>query len=154
MPKRCCLASELDSHDSLCSCSVAVGLMMKKHLIIETAFELTEQCFDELSLALLSGEPVTLAESSEKLQRAAFELSLHLSRLAVADPNAKVFKERLRLLASGLSSRRESLIRRTVLIDRALNALVPATVRNTYGAKTKTYAAVGTQTGSFKFLAA
>jgi hypothetical protein len=127
---------------------------MTKLLNIEAAFELTEQCFDELSQALLSGEPVTLAESSEKLQRAAFELSSHFGRLSAGDPCAKVFKERLRLLASGLSSRRESLIRRTVLVDRALNALVPSTVRNTYGAKAKTYATVGTQTGSFKFLAA
>ncbi len=129
-------------------------LIMSAQTTIEEAFALTEQCFEELSQALVSGEPTTLAESSAKLQRAALQLSLLLGRLAVADPRAQVFKARLKKLASGLNVRRESLIRRTVLVDRALNALVPATVRTTYGASAKTYAAVGKQTGAFKFLAA
>jgi uncharacterized coiled-coil protein SlyX len=121
---------------------------------IEETFALAEQCFEELSQALLSGEPAALAESSTKLQRAALELSVLVNRMPPKDPLAQAFKARLKKLATGLNVRRESLIRRTVLVDRALNALVPATVKSTYGTSGKTYAAVGKQTGAFKFLAA
>jgi hypothetical protein len=127
---------------------------MNMQATIEDAFTLAEKSFHELSQALVSGEPATLTESSAKLQRAALQLSLLLGKLSPQDPCAQVFKGRLKQLASGLNVRRESLIRRTVLVDRALNALVPSTVRTTYGANTKTYAGVGKQTGAFKFLAA
>ena len=121
---------------------------------IEAAFSAAELCFDALSQALVSGEPVQLSECSAKLQRAALHLSLLLGRLAVTDPRTPFFKARLTQLASGLNVRRESLIRRTVLVDRALNALVPSTVKTTYGASPKAYAAVGKQTGAFTFLIA
>lgn len=127
---------------------------MNTHLQLENAFALAEQCFVELSQALVSGEPATLAESSAKLQRAALELSALLIKISPTDPLAQAFKARLKKLAMGLNVRRESLIRRTVLVDRALNALVPATVKSTYGTSQKTYAAVGKQTGAFKFLTA
>ena len=127
---------------------------MNKHLDLENAFALAEQCFEELSESLVIGEPAVLAESSAKLQRAALELSVLVRRIPPKDPLAQAFKARLKQLALGLSVRRESLIRRTVLVDRALNALVPATVKSTYGASGKTYAAVGKQTGAFKVLAA
>lgn len=123
-------------------------------LKLEEAFAQAEQCFGELSQALVSGEPAALAESSTKLQRAALELSVLLRRLPPADPHVAAFKLRLKQLAAGLNVRRESLIRRTVLVDRALNTLVPATIQSTYGASGKTYAAVGKQTGAFKYLAA
>lgn len=121
---------------------------------IEEAFTLAEKHFAELSQALMSGEPVALSESSAKLQRSALDLSVLMRRLAPSDPRLQVFEARLRQLAVGLTVRRESLIRRTVLVDRALHTLVPATAKSTYGVSTKTYAAVGRQTGAFKFLAA
>ena len=127
---------------------------MNTVLKLEEAFAHAEHCFDELSQALMSGEPTVLAESSAKLQRAALELSLLMRRLSPTDPHVAAFKLRLKQLATGLNVRRESLIRRTVLVDRALNTLVPATVKSTYGASGKTYAAVGKQTGAFKYLAA
>jgi len=127
---------------------------MNTHLNLEKAFALAEQCFEELSQALVIGEPAELAESSAKLQRAALELSILVNRIPPNDPLSQTFKARLKQLAQGLNVRRESLIRRTVLVDRALNALVPATVKSTYGASGKTYAAVGKQTGAFKVLAA
>jgi hypothetical protein len=124
------------------------------HVNIDEAFLLAEQCFADLSQALVSGEPEALAASSAKLQRAALELSTLVSRLSPQDTGVPAFKTRLKQLANGLSIRRESLIRRTVLVDRALNALVPSTVKSTYGAVGKTYAAVAPQTGAFKCLAA
>jgi hypothetical protein len=123
-------------------------------LKLEDSFAQAEQSFAELSQALVSGEPVALAQSSARLQRAALEFSLLLGRLPPEDSHGAAFKLRMKKLAAGLSVRRESLIRRTVLVDRALNTLVPATVKSTYGAGGKTYAAVGKQTGAFKYLAA
>lgn len=123
-------------------------------LNIEDALTLAEKHFAELSQALMSGEPVALSESSAKLQSAALDLSALMRRLTPSDPRLEGFETRLRQLAVALTVRRESLIRRTVLVDRALHTLVPAAAKSTYGVSTKTYAAVGRQTGAFKFLAA
>jgi hypothetical protein len=121
---------------------------------LEQAFAAAERCFGELSQALVSGEPALLALSSENFHRSALELSVLLTALSPGTQLPKAYKSRLKQLAVGLGERRESLIRRTVLVNRALNTLVPATVKSTYGLGGKTYAAVGKQTGAFKYLAA
>ena len=123
-------------------------------MTIEKAFALAEQCFDELSSALVSGEPEALAASSANMQRAAMNFAALVNRTLPQDPQTQALKSRLDQLSNSLGIRRESLIRRTVLVDRALNALVPATVKSTYGPSNKAYSAVGPQTGAFKYLAA
>lgn len=123
-------------------------------MTIEKAVALAEQCFDELSSALVSGEPEALAASSANMQRAAMNLAALVNRILPQDPQTQALKSRLDQLSNSLGIRRESLIRRTVLVDRALNALVPATVKSTYGPSHKAYSAVGPQTGAFKYLAA
>jgi hypothetical protein len=121
---------------------------------VEAVFTRVEHCFHALSEALVKGEPEALALISSSLHSSALELAALLKQAEPMDPQILEFKKRLVVLVSALGTRRESLIRRTVLVERALNALVPATVKSTYGQSPKSYGAVGAQTGAFKYLSA
>jgi hypothetical protein len=121
---------------------------------VEAALARAEQCFKALSLALVSGEPEALALSGVNLHGAALVLSTLLKQASPNDLQTLEYKKRLAELVAALGSRRESLIRRTVLVDRALNALVPSTMKSTYGKSPKAYSSVGPQTGAFKYLSA
>jgi len=127
---------------------------MSIYLNIEEAFLQAEHCFQEVSTALVSGAPEALLTSSAKLQHAAFELSYLLKQAPQNHPHTHVYKSRLKALTTSLGDRKESLVRRKVLVDRALNALVPSTVKSTYGQSPNAYGAVGRQTGAFKTLSA
>ena len=127
---------------------------MHMHLKIEEAFLQTELCFQEVSSALVSGAPEALLASSAKLQCAAIELSDLLKQAPKNHTHTQAYQSRLNALATSLGGRKESLVRRKVLVDRALNALVPSTVKSTYGQSPNAYGAVGRQTGAFKTLSA
>lgn len=121
---------------------------------IANALVEAERCFHDVSVALASGEPVALETSSAALRQAAMDLSAWLPRLTAVERKSKDLNQRLKRLADGMAARRESLIRRTVLVDRALNAIVPATGHATYGQAAGPYGSLGKQTGAFKYLAA
>lgn len=121
---------------------------------IEAALTEVELCFDEVSVAIVSGEPLALASASAALQQAAMGFSALLLRLTPIDLKHGSLKLRLKRLADGMAARRESLIRRTVLVERALNTIVPATHNTTYAQAAGPYGRPGKQTGAFKYLAA
>lgn len=77
---------------------------------------------------------------------------LRQSQTRQTDP---LTRQRLRKIAALLATQRESLLRRTVLVERAL-ACMPATQSNTYalGVGRATYGAPGRQSGEFKMTAA
>ena len=127
---------------------------MTSLLRVEAALSRAEHCFNELSMALVTGEPEALALSGVNLQGAALALSTMLKQTSPSDLQTLELKKRLAVLVAALGSRRESLIRHTVLVERALNALVPATVKSTYGQSPNAYGSVGPQTGAFKCLSA
>ena len=127
---------------------------MSIYVKIETAFLQAEHCFQQASTALVSGEPEAVLASSVMLQRAAVELSALLKQAPQNHLHKNLYKSRLKLLTTSLGSRNESLVRRKVLVDRALNALVPSTVKSTYGQGPNAYGTVGRQTGAFKTLSA
>lgn len=113
-----------------------------------------ESHFNDMSTAVVSGEPLALCAASAALRQAAIDFSELLQRLTPAELNNRDLKLRLRTLSDGMAVRRESLIRRTVLVERALNAIVPATVSATYSRVAGPYGNPGKQTGAFKVLAA
>ncbi len=114
---------------------------------IENALTSVEHLFDEVSAALVSGEPLALSAASDGLRRAAIDFSGLVQGLTAIDRENKNLQSRLKRLSVGLAAQRESLIRRTVLVEMALNAIVPATRDLTYGK------AAGSP-GAFKYLAA
>ena len=121
---------------------------------IEKALTEVEHYFKDVSAALVSGEPIALAAASGALQQAAIDFSEFLQRQAPMDLKSQRLKLRLKRLADGMAAQRESLIRRTVLVERGLNAIVPATLAPTYAQVAGPYRSLGKQTGAFKFLTA
>ncbi len=122
---------------------------------IEKELAEVELCLNEVSAALVSGEPTALAAASASLRQAALDFSGVLQRAASDDLQDNTLKLRLKKIADGMVLQRQSLIRRTVLVEMALNAVVPATGdATTYAKTTGPYGSAGKQTGAFKYLAA
>lgn len=113
-----------------------------------------EQQLGAVSVALVSGEALALASASTALRQAAIDFSQCLHSLTPGERADHRLKSRLKQLADEMAARRESLIRRSVLVERALNAIVPATRSATYAQAAAPYASLGKQTGAFKYLAA
>ena len=121
---------------------------------IEESLVKVELIFSDVSAALVSGDPVALEASSAALRQAALEISALVQRLMPIERKNKELKLRLKKIAAGMAAQRESLIRRTALVEMALNAVVPATQSTTYAQSTGPYGSVGKQSGAFKYLAA
>lgn len=121
---------------------------------LESALSAAELKFNEVALALVSGEPLALAAASAALRQAGLDLSAVLPQLRSVERKHPALATRLRRLSTGMAAQRESLIRRTVLTERALNAIVPATRSSTYAQAAGPYGSLGRQTGAFKYLAA
>lgn len=121
---------------------------------IEDALTGVELLFADVSAALVSGEPLALSAASDALRQAAIDFSALLQGLTPIDRKNKDLQSRLKKLSVGMVTQRESLIRRTVLVELALNAIVPATRDATYAKAAGPYGTPGKQTGAFKYLAA
>lgn len=126
--------------------------MIPAHL--EKALAELEFHVNTVSAALVSGEPVALEAASGALRQAAIDFSALLQRLAPSDLKNQDLKLRLKKIAEGLTTQRTSLIRRTALVEMALNAIVPASRDTTYAQAAGPYGSVGKQTGAIKYLAA
>jgi hypothetical protein len=126
--------------------------MFSPHL--ELALTEVEHRFNELSTALASGAPTALLAASAALRQQAVDFSALLQSLGPLDRSDKTLKSRLQGIASGMALQRQSLIRRTVLVEMALNAVVPATRDTTYAKVAGPYGSPAKQSGAFKFLAA
>lgn len=121
---------------------------------IEKPLSRIESQCEAVSSAVNSGDPVTLESASIALRQAAVDFSNLLAGLPAGVQADKELKARLKKLAKGLACQRESLIRRTVVVERALHAMVPATRDSTYAQACGAYAGAGRQSGAFKLLAA
>lgn len=121
---------------------------------VEQALTTVESYLEAVSATLLSGEAQALADASASLRQVAIDFSQFLDGLSAAERADVQLKQRLRKITLEMAARRESLIRRSVLVERALNAIVPATRGTTYATAATPYASVGRQTGAFKYLAA
>lgn len=121
---------------------------------IENALLEVELHFNDVSTALISGEPLALAAASAALRQASVDFAALLQRLSPQDLQEGDFKLRLKKIAVGMASQRESLIRRSALVDMALSAIVPATQSATYARTAGPYGSAGRQSGAFKYLSA
>lgn len=120
----------------------------------EKALVQVELQFDVVSAALISGEPAALESASAGLRQVAIDFSGLLQGLAPAELAGKNLKLRLKKLAEGMAMQRESLIRRTVAVERTLHAIMPATRNATYTQTSGPYGSSGRPTGAFKLLLA
>jgi hypothetical protein len=121
---------------------------------IEKPLSQIESQFKDISAAVDSGDPASLESVSLALRHAATDFFNLLGGLPADVRYGKELKARLKTLANGLAIQRQGLIRRTVVVERALHAMVPATRESTYAQSCGPYAGAGRQTGAFKMLAA
>lgn len=111
-----------------------------------------------LSEALLRHDPTDLVATSIELQSMVvlFSRALQVAAAQIRqNPQAQL---RVKKIAATLSAMRQGLLRQSVVVDRALGALVPAAKSNTYapnaGYGRQPYGSAGRQSGEFRALSA
>ena len=121
---------------------------------LESALAQIEQRFAAVSTKLIAGEPQALAEAASAMQQVAVEFSQIAPSLSLSDSSSAALRARLRSVAAGMAIQRENLIRRQVVVQRALDAILPAAQGVAYPKTSSPYSSVGRQTGAFKVLVA
>lgn len=124
------------------------------HTDIEQPLAQIELRCEAMSLAVESGDPVALEAASQTLRQAAIDFSQILETIPEAVLSDKEFKRRVKKVADLMAIQRENLIRRTVSVERALHAMVPATREATYSPASGLYGGATKQSGAFKVLSA
>lgn len=99
---------------------------------IEKPLSLIELQCDAVAAGVGSGEPVALESASNALRQAAVDFAALMDSLGGPQQAGPELRARLKKLAVQLNIQRENLIRRSVMVESALNALVPATRKSTY----------------------
>ncbi|MBK9235766.1 MAG: hypothetical protein IPO19_06795 [Rhodoferax sp.] len=121
---------------------------------LESALAQIELRFAAVSAKLIAGEPLALAEAASAMQQVAVEFSQVAPSLSLTASSAAALNARVRRVAAGMAIQRENLIRRQVVVQRALDAILPAAQGVAYPKTSSPYSSVGRQTGAFKVLAA
>lgn len=122
---------------------------------IEIPLSQIELRCEALAAAIDGGEPVALEAASSALRQASVDFSGLLQGLPAEALSGAAFKARVKKIADGMAIQRESLIRRTVFVERAVHAMVPAARGATYAPLSgAAYGGATKQTGAFKVLAA
>ncbi|SDP93453.1 hypothetical protein SAMN05216303_11248 [Rhodoferax sp. OV413] len=92
---------------------------------LEASLSTVEQLLDDVSSALLAGEPLVLEAASTSLRQAMVDMA----RVVPAATGLKSLDANMRLrlakISLTLTQQRESLIRRAVVVDRTLVTVLP-----------------------------
>lgn len=115
--------------------------------------EIEQQCA-ALAEAVNSGEPISLETASTQLRQLAVELARSHEVSHLDAQTMPAFKARLQKVVVGIGAQRGSLARRAAVVERGLNAMMPATRESTYGQAAGPYGAAAKQSGAFKLLTA
>ncbi|MBL8335449.1 MAG: hypothetical protein JNM97_01635 [Rhodoferax sp.] len=115
---------------------------------------LAEERSQRLSAALLAGAPDQTAVLSSDLHQVVQALNASLqtgAARASLDPRSR---QRLRRLGQEMAQQREACLRRSAVVERSLNSIIPATRTTTYGGGATPYGASARRSGAFKLIAA
>ncbi len=100
-----------------------------------------EVLLEDVSSALLSGEPSELESASATLRQAMADLSSLVQAPAVSRQLGADVRKRFEKISQLLSQQRMSLLRRAVVVDRALAVVLPQSAQqSTYSSGSKTAA--------------
>ena len=99
---------------------------------IEKPLSLIEMQCDAVAAGVVSGEPQALESASMGLRQAALDFASLMDTLNLAQQSGTELRTRLKKVAVTLNIQRENLLRRSAVIERGLNALVPSTQKSTY----------------------
>lgn len=122
---------------------------------ISAALAALEQHVHDINASLVQGDAPSLLRAAESLRQGAVRLGELLQSLTPQQRHSRQLKLQLSELAANLAMGRDNLARRSVLVERTLQTLVPAVRNNTYApASAGPYGNVARPSGSFKSLAA
>jgi hypothetical protein len=107
-----------------------------------------------LSAVLLGGQPDLVAAAAHDVQQSALALSESLQGAQKRGALEPVLKQRLRRLGQELAMQREACMRRSAVVDRALNSIIPSSRPNTYSARTGPYGQQARRSGAFNLISA
>lgn len=97
----------------------------------EVLNRLEAQC-QSVTAAVATGDPVVVEQASSQLRQAAQDFSVLMGQLSPEAGGGRALRLRLQKLAAQLGGEREQLLRRSALVDRHLETLLPSTRKNTY----------------------
>ena len=120
---------------------------------LEHQLDLLEHQFNEVSSALIDGDPIAVQSSSSALQQLSVNFVQIADELGRGCLAPTLLTLRLKALANGLPTLRENLLRRSSYVERALQLVVPATQNATYAKTTGPYGTGVRQSGKFKVIA-
>ena len=121
---------------------------------LDTQLDCLETQVKELSESLLGANPVAVQTCGATLQRLAVEL-VHLAHGAGRDQLGYSRRiQRIKALARGMASLRETLLRRIAYVDRALEVVMPVSRDKPTYAGGSAYGQPVRQSGAFSVFAA
>lgn len=101
---------------------------------LEKSLSLIELQCQAVAAAVASGEPQALETASNALKQAAVDFAQLMQQLGGAQQAGAEPRARLKKLAVQLNIQRENLLRRAVVVERAVQTMVPAAASHlTYG---------------------
>lgn len=121
---------------------------------IEQQFLGLTQQVEDLDAALVQGDVLALQAASQALRQGAVDLHALAQRLGLDEAGRAEFRRRLLPLTQGLGLQRGHLARRAVVVDRALDIMLPQARESTYASESATYGSATRQSGAFKYLSA
>jgi hypothetical protein len=120
---------------------------------IEKALASIERLIHEFSEALVLGDPQALALASTALRQGAVNFVQLAPKWGATALKNQSLQLRLKRISNSLAIRRESLIRQSVVVERALNTLIPASRTTTYAKEIGPYGTPGKPSGTFNYVA-
>jgi hypothetical protein len=124
------------------------------HTSLDAQLDHLEDRLHALAACLLDGSPDLVQTASASLQILAVELLQTLNADGRNLLGSSGRTRRVRALAGGLAMVRESLLRQSAYVDRALELVVPTSQQQSTYAGNRTYGGPVRQSGAFMVLAA
>jgi hypothetical protein len=114
--------------------------------IVETGLSTVESSLDALDADLLTGDAPAYEAHCTELQNALLALQAKLASSAVS---GVLVSERLRLLGSRLAQQRDNMARRSVMVDKQVQFMLPGLAGATYSRTASAYGAGQRAAGQF-----
>lgn len=105
---------------------------------VEAGLKAVESALDALDADLIAGEAPAYEQHCVELQKALLDLQAKLASAAI---KGKLISERLRVLGTRLSRQRDNMARRSVMIDKQVQFMLPGLKGATYSRTAGAYGA-------------
>jgi hypothetical protein len=121
---------------------------------LEQQLDLLERKFNEVSSALVDGNPEIVQSTCAGLQQLAVDFVQIAEDVGRTQLSSSALALRIQALSQGLPALRAALSRRTIYVEQALQLVVPATQKSTYAKSEGRFGAGFRQSGQLKVLSA